>query len=53
VRRAAIAFTIMTVSNLLLVSDLFVAADLSLVRALLIASGLGVLAYGLAWEEQS
>lgn len=52
VHRVAIAFMFLTASNILLVTDLYVAADLSIPRALLIAVGLGVLTYGLAWEEQ-
>jgi drug/metabolite transporter (DMT)-like permease len=52
VRWVAIAFMILTASNVLLVIDLYVSADLSMLRALLVALGLGVLTYGLAWEEQ-
>ena len=52
VRWVAIAFAFLTLSNILLVIDLFAAADLTLPRAALIAIGLGLLTYGLAWEEQ-
>ncbi|HEX7829378.1 MAG TPA: DUF5985 family protein [Thermoanaerobaculia bacterium] len=48
---SAVAFCFLTVSNALLVSDLLMAADLSLIRALLIAIGLGLLVYGVALEE--
>jgi hypothetical protein len=47
-----VAFSFLTVSNCLLVADLFSPADLSMIRAVLIALGLALLVYGLAWEEQ-
>lgn len=52
VSRAAWGFAFITLSNVLLVADLPLAADLSVPRAVLIAIGLGVLLYGVAWEEQ-
>jgi drug/metabolite transporter (DMT)-like permease len=40
-------FAILTISNSLLIVDLFHPADLSLLRAVVVALGLGVLVYGL------
>jgi hypothetical protein len=48
----AAAFAVLTVSNALLIIDVFVNADLSLLRAALIALGLGLLVYGIGIEEQ-
>jgi hypothetical protein len=46
-----VAFSFLAVSNLLLVVDLVSAADLSRVRPTLIAVGLGLLIFGLVWEQ--
>jgi hypothetical protein len=46
-----VAFTFLAVSNVLLVVDLVSATDLSRVRPALIAIGLGLLIYGLIWEQ--
>ena len=48
----AVAFCFLTVSNVLLVADLYTAADLGIPRAALIAIGLALLIYGVTWEEQ-
>ena len=45
-----LSFAILTVSNTLLVVDLYAEADLSLLRAVVVAIGLGVLLYGLQRE---
>ncbi|MBV9493329.1 MAG: hypothetical protein JOZ54_03730 [Acidobacteria bacterium] len=48
----AVAFSFLTVSNGLLLIDLFSDYDLSLLRSALIAVGLALLIYGVTWEEQ-
>lgn len=48
----AVAFSFLTVSNILLVTDLYTDADLATLRAALIAVGLGLLIYGVAVEER-
>jgi hypothetical protein len=47
----AVAFSFLAISNVLLVVDLVSAADLSRVRPALIAVGLGLLIFGLVWEQ--
>lgn len=49
--KAGIAFIFLSVSNLLLVVDLYSKSDLSLPRAVLVAIGLGVLSSGLIAEQ--
>lgn len=49
---AAATFVLLSVANALLITDLIVAADLSLARAVLIAIALGLLVYGIGIEEQ-
>jgi hypothetical protein len=50
---AGVAFVFLTASNVTLVADLFTTVDLATPRALLIAIGLALLIYGLAWEDQA
>ncbi len=45
------AFVLIAASNAALVVDLMVLADLSILRAALIALGLGLLIYGIALED--
>lgn len=46
-----VAFVLLAASNAALVADLVLAADLSILRAALIALGLGLLIYGIALED--
>lgn len=46
-----VAFVLIAASNAALVVDLMLAADLSILRAALIALGLGLLIYGIALED--
>ncbi len=48
-----IAFAFLSVSNILLVVDLLSTVDLSHVRPILIAIGLGFLVFGLIWEQDA
>jgi hypothetical protein len=52
VSRLATGFLVITVSNVLLVTDYLLPVDLSLMRAVTVAIGLGILVYGVALEEQ-
>lgn len=47
-----VAFVLLAASNATLVADLVLAADLSILRAALIALGLGLLVYGIALEDR-
>lgn len=46
-----VAFAFLTVSNVLLVFDLVNTIDFARIRPVIIAVGLGLLIYGLVWEQ--
>jgi lipopolysaccharide export LptBFGC system permease protein LptF len=52
VTRIAFGFVVITLANIFLVADYVLPVDLSLLRAVTVAAGLGILVYGVALEEQ-